>query len=417
MEIPTKYITPPENCTGCALCANVCSKNAIRMIWSKDGFLVPTVDTQACVNCGLCVKMCPAQPGGMRDEQYHDDIASVVAYGGWNKDATTLQHSSSGGVFSALAAKIYAAGGCVFGVVWQDKETAVFAKAENMEQLAPMRGSKYTQAMPGGVYREVKAELQKGRQVLFTGTACQVHALKKYLRKPYDNLLTFDIVCHGVPSRKLLQLYIEHCENESNKEVQQLNFRVKKGNWLRYQVQKLYKDGTTQEDVSGNDLFMHLFIGDKMLNKCCYNCPHAHLPRPGDMTLGDYWGVQNLHPDWPIKEGIGSLIANTEKGKTILASLAAEAKITLHIEPFANLFKGQARSYLRGDYHEIPKDRDAALVALSSSPLLDVHREFYNKLKIGPFSMQRESVLHKLILFPRRVISFAYRKTKQLFKH
>lgn len=417
MEIPTKYITPPENCTGCALCANVCSKNAIRMVWSKDGFLVPTVDTQACVNCGLCVKMCPAQPGVMANEKYSDNLETVVAYGGWNADSETHANSSSGGVFSTLAEKVFSTGGCVFGVIWKDKETAAFSKAENMEQIVPMRGSKYTQAMPGGVYREVKAELQKGRQVLFTGTACQVHALKKYLRKPYDNLLTFDIVCHGVPSRKLLQAYVKHYEDKAKKEIQQVNFRVKKGDWLRYQVQKQYKDGTTLEDVSGNDLFMHLFIGDKMLNKCCYNCPHAHLPRPGDMTLGDYWGVQNLHPDWPIKEGIGSLIANTDKGKTILESLAAEAKITLHKEPFANLFKGQARSYLRGDYHEIPKDRDAALVALSSSLLLDVHREFYNKLQIGPFSLQRGSVLHKLILFPRRVISFAYRTTKQLFKH
>lgn len=387
------------------------------MVWSKTGFLVPEVDTQACVNCGLCVKMCPAQPGRMVAEQYHDDIASVIAYGGWNKESTTLQHSSSGGVFSALAERIFAAGGCVFGVVWRDKVTAVFSKAENMEQLAPMRGSKYTQALPGEVYRDVKAELQKGRQVLFSGTACQVHALKKYLRKSYDNLFTFDIVCHGVPSRNLLQSYIEHFESDSHKELQQINFRVKKGNWLHYQVQKQYKDGTTQEEVSGNDLFMHLFIGDKMLNQCCYNCPHAHLPRPGDLTLGDYWGVQNLHPDWPINEGIGSLIANTEKGKSVLESLAEKDKITLHKEPFSNLYKGQARSYLRGDYHEIPKDRDAALVALSSSPLLDVYREFYNKLQIGPFSLQRGSVLHKLMLFPRRVVAFAYRKIKQLFNH
>ena len=135
------------------------------------------------------------------------------------------------------------------------------------------------------------------------------------------------------------------------------------------------------------------------------------------MTLGDYWGVQNLHPDWPLKEGIGSLIANTEKGKNTLENLASEAKITLHKEPFSNLYKGQARSYLRGENHVIPSDRDAALAALSTSPLLEVHREFYLKIKFGPFTLCRGSMSHKLLMFPRRVASFVYRKIKQLFKH
>ena len=133
----SNYITPPDNCTGCGLCANVCSKNAIRMIWSKDGFLIPEVDTQACVNCGLCVKMCPAQADAIKEEQYHDEIEDVVAYGGWNNDTDTHQNSSSGGVFSALAKQVFAAGGCVFGVVWRDKETAVLIKLRAWRSLFP----------------------------------------------------------------------------------------------------------------------------------------------------------------------------------------------------------------------------------------------------------------------------------------
>ena len=203
------HITPPENCTGCGLCANVCSKNAIHMVWSKDGFLIPQVDAEACINCGLCVKQCIALE---ENPKFTDDIDNVVSYGGWNNNTEIHLKSSSGGIFTALAEHVIEQGGIVFGVVWKDKYTAIFDKTDSLEGLSRMRGSKYTQAIPGIVYKNVLAELKTGRQVLFSGTPCQVHALHKYLRKPFDNLLTIDIVCHGVPSHLILEKYI--AENE-----------------------------------------------------------------------------------------------------------------------------------------------------------------------------------------------------------
>ena len=400
-----KYITPPEKCTGCGLCANVCSKDAIRMEWSKEGFLVPQVDVSACVNCGLCVKMCPAQPGAMNNESYTDDIEAVVAYGGWNVDGDTHRNSSSGGVFSALAKQVFTAGGCVFGVVWKDKLTATFAKAENMVELEPMRGSKYTQAEPGNVYRDVKTELQKGRHVLFTGTACQVYALKKYLRRDYANLLTFDIVCHGVPSRKLLQAYVKHYEYVQGKELKEVYFRFKDDNWQGYNVQKRFIDGSVLNHVNSQDMFMNLFIGDYMLNKACYNCPHAHLPRPGDMTLGDYWGnLQAMHPEWPIKEGIGSLVANSDKGKAVLEKLSREGKITLHREPFINLYKGQMRSYLRDKNHIVPNDRAIVLTIIDTMPIEKLHNRYYNSIQLGPFIFKKNGFIDKSISRAKRII-------------
>ena len=414
MEIPN-HITPPDNCTGCGLCANVCSKDAIRMVWSNEGFLVPQVDTEACVNCGLCVKMCPPQPEAMSAESYHDDIDSVVAYGAWNNDEIMHQHSSSGGVFSALAENIFSTGGCVFGVVWKDKETATFAKAENMEQLASMRGSKYTQAVPNYVYREVKQELMCGRQVLFSGTACQVHALKKYLRKSYDNLLTFDIVCHGVPSRKLLQAYVKHYEKAEGKELKEIYFRFKDGNWQGYKVQKRFIDSSVLNHINSQDMFMNLFIGDKMLNKACYNCPHAHLPRPGDMTLGDYWGnLQAMHHEWPISDGIGSLVVNSEKGKSVLEKLADEGKITLHREPFRNLYNGQPRSYMRGEDAHISSQREEALQMMGQLPIFKVWNRFCNSVRIGPFHFQTNGFIYKTLIFPRRVLGYIMRKMERV---
>lgn len=413
----TNHITPPQNCTGCGLCANVCSKDAILMVWSKEGFLVPMVDTEACVNCGLCVKMCPAQPGAMDREVYADDIESVVAYGGWNCDDEIHCGSSSGGVFSALAEQVFTEGGCVFGVVWKDKVTATFTKAENMVELEPMRGSKYTQAEPENVYRDVKKELLKGRQVLFTGTACQVYALKKYLRRDYDNLLTFDIVCHGVPSRKLLQAYVKHYEQVGGKELKEIYFRFKDGNWQGYKVQKRFIDGTVLNHVNSQDMFMNLFIGDKMLNKACYNCPHAHLPRPGDMTLGDYWGnLQALHPDWPISDGIGSLVANSEKGKAVLENLASEGKISLHREPFLNLYNGQPRSYLRGEDALIPTQRNEVLQMIEQQSITKVFNRYCNSVKFGPFLLLVDGFIYKILIFPWRVCRYIIRKMKDVKK-
>ena len=381
-----KYIYPPESCTGCALCANVCNKDAICMDWSDEGFLEPKVNTDACINCGLCVKKCPVQDGAMDADQYHDDINNVIAYGGWNNEADTHEKSSSGGIFSALAAKVFAVGGCVFGGGWKNNVTAVFGKAENMEQLAPMRGSKYTQAVPEYVYREVKKELKRGRQVLFTGTACQVYALKKYLRNPYDNLLTVDIVCHGVPSRKLLQSYVKYYERKQGKEIKEVYFRFKDGNWHNYKVQKRFADGTALNNENGQDLFMRLFIGDAMLNKACYNCPHAHFPRPADMTLGDYWGdLQSRHPSWTISLGVGSIIANNEKGRRVLEALADDKQISLHREMFIDLYRGQPRSYLRESAHAMPLFRSAALAALSKMSIDKVFILYHDSIILGPF--------------------------------
>ncbi len=159
------------------------------------------------------------------------------------------------------------------------------------------------------------------------------------------------------------------------------------------------------------------FIGDKMLNKCCYNCPHARLPRPGDLTLGDYWGdLQSLHPDWPIKDGIGSLVANSEKGQTVLESLAKEGKISLHREAFLNLYNGQPRSYLREQGHDIPKAREAALSALENYPLEKVYDLFCNRTKIGPFHFRTSGILYKMFIWHVHFLRYVIRKMFSLAK-
>ncbi len=356
----SSLIVTPPNCTGCGLCANLCSQDAISMEWSQEGFLIPTVDEARCIECGLCIKRCVALEAPLN---HQDELDSVEAYGAWNLDEAIQLSSSSGGIFTALAEQVFSQSGCVYGVIWQDKETASFTKAENSAQLAAMRGSKYTPALPDYVYRDVRDELKAGRHVLFAGTPCQVYALKKFLRKDAPHLLTLDIVCHGVPSRLILQKYIQEDEERTGKAIERIFFRDKRTSWNNYSVTRHYSDGTSDTCTHSRDSFMRMFLSDGALNRACYNCPFAHLPRPGDISAGDYWGVQNVHPNWPISKGISSVIANSEKGKAALRSLAENKTVNLQEDAFTNLYAGQPRSYLRQDA-QIAPNRPYAMAAL-----------------------------------------------------
>ncbi|MGN0865618.1 MAG: 4Fe-4S dicluster domain-containing protein [Akkermansia sp.] len=199
-----------QDCIGCAACQNVCSRDAIRLVDDTDGFLKPLIDEASCVGCRACEHICPIWKREGSLCQSEDKIPQPSFYFGWHRDEHLRYQSSSGGFFTALAQYVLDRGGCVFGVVMEGGKHPRFAMAENLEELAPMRGSKYVQARADGVYRDVRAQLKTGRLVLFSGTPCQVGALYQVLRSRPCNLLTMDIVCHGVPSFHLFRRYLEH---------------------------------------------------------------------------------------------------------------------------------------------------------------------------------------------------------------
>lgn len=405
------HITAPDNCTGCALCSNVCSKEAIRMVWSEEGFLVPSVDVDKCVECGACVKNCPAQEENIAKLQYTDDVNSVEAYGAWNQNEAVQESSSSGGVFTALAEQVIESGGCVFGVVWRDKLTAVFSRAETVEQLASMRGAKYTHANADGVYREVRAELLSGRRVLFSGTPCQVHALRKYLRKDYENLLTIDIVCHGIPSHLILEKYIELWEQKAGKDIRQISFRDKPEGWSKYHVTRHYVDGSSSSTEHHIDVYMKSFLCDRALNKACYSCPYAHIPRQGDITLGDYWGVAHYHPDWPLGKGISAVLAGSVRGKTALQDV--DRKLRLHPEPFAKIYAGQRVCYVH-PVKNVPESRALLLKKIKEWTFDELFEKIINIRQIGPLRIRSDGKINKMLNLAIRVFAALERRVKRL---
>ena len=314
------------------------------MVWNQYGFLEPEVNTDTCIDCGMCLRQCPALEETHKEDKNNNTPA---AYGAWMKDEDIiLRQSSSGGIFTVLARSILNEGGIVFGVVWQNPDTAVFTTAETEDELAEMRGSKYVQAIVGNIYRQVKQELQKGRKVLFSGMPCQVYALKKYLKTPQENLLTVDIFCHGVPSRLILQKYIQEEEARQNNKAIKIAMREKTEGWRQgyFHMALYYSDGSRNSYRANEDSFIQLFMSDIMLNNSCYQCPHRSNRRPGDLSICDYWGVTLYHPEWPQHQGISGITVNTTKGEKILNTI--KEQLVIHPTNYEHIIKHQCEQIM-----------------------------------------------------------------------
>ena len=196
-----------HTCTGCSACRNICPHNSISIKPDKDGFIMPVVDSDLCVECKLCEKACPIVNGV---NFKHQEVKRAFAF--W--DNKTRTKSSSGGAFSAIARNVIEKGGVVFGAAWKDGFKCVHIKCETIDGLEAIRGSKYLQSDIGLTFSEARSALKEDRYVLFTGTPCQIAGLRSFLLKPYEKLITVDIVCHGVPSNQLFCNYIDKLKSE-----------------------------------------------------------------------------------------------------------------------------------------------------------------------------------------------------------
>lgn len=360
-------LAPSDKCTGCGACANVCSRGAISMQWNEEGFLSPVVDEKLCVNCGACSKTCPVLDA---TERYsHKPYAYANVYGGWHKDKGKRVASSSGGVFTALAEAVIGKGGVVFGVEQHHDLTAGFTRVDTIEDLARLRGSKYTQAKVGHVYKEVRAALNAEKRVLFSGTPCQVVALLSYLRKPHPQLITCAVACHGVPTRHLYDSYLSYMRTQAGAPISCAEFRVKDPNWLNYSLRlgysvKLPPTLTTHK----RDMYMRGFLSDGCLNQACYTC-NWNIPHRSDITLADYWGVPLTHPEWKNEEGVSFVYANTEEGQKLLDECAADLELVKESPKNHNVARSYNGGLSRRSHLHRPLRRERIIKDLQTLPL------------------------------------------------
>ena len=305
-----------EDCTGCTACASICPVNAIEMKPDHEGFLRPVVG-EGCILCRRCEGVCPALTQLVKGPD------PDCAYGVWNKDDQVRSGSSSGGVFSLLAGHVLDQGGVVFGAAFDGYMTVRHTCAATAEELAPMRGSKYVQSDLGETFRQVKAQLEEGRQVLFTGLACQVDGLKHYLGRDYDNLLTCDLVCNGVPSPAVFQAYLKQRAVEHGAPVTRLRFRDKTHGWSHSHMTVRFADGASTTTPLHRTTFGRGFGMQLFLRPVCSKCRYTSVSRPADLTLGDFWGLDpKLKLPTEREKGVSLVLVNSAKGQKAFDALA-----------------------------------------------------------------------------------------------
>ncbi len=352
-----------DRCTGCGACSSGCPKGAIRMAPDREGFLYPEV-TDGCVQCGHCTHVCPVQK-----QREHRTAPQVFAV--WSRDESVRQASTCGGAFSALAEYVLEGGGVVFGAALDENLRVVHTAVKNVHDLSRLRGMKPVQSDTGDAYQQVRLYLDQGRQVLFSGTPCQVDGLYRYLGEHPERLLTCDVACGGVCSpgvwaqlvksmayvKQHRPTAVEFCGKLTGD--RERRFRVKFEGGGRY-------DAPMGKCELGRGIARRLFM-----RPACHRCAYATTDRPGDVTLGDFSGG-SFAPE-EKKSGVSMLLINTAKGAQVFDMLPLERQ------------------------HRTLEEAEACCAALREPPMAPAEREkFFHAMEQLPFQQVRARFLSAL---------------------
>lgn len=303
-----------EDCTGCSACYNVCPKNCIKMEADDEGFIYPIVNIENCINCNKCNKVCPIiNPYEKRDKHQH-------AFAAINFNNKIRLKSSSGGIFYAISDFILQQNGIIYGAAFDKKWNVFHTHAQNKEQLLKLMGSKYIQSNINTTYDEIKRELKSGRKVLFCGTSCQVSGLNHFLAKEYENLLTLELLCHGVSSYKIWNNFLRDFLKKIHlniTDVTEISFRNKSPNTIDYQFSIKDNHGNVYQDFFYNIPYMRAFLSNLILRPSCYNCKSKKYKSKGDLLIGDLWNKYDKNP-YNNSQGTSIIIVNSHKGDRIL---------------------------------------------------------------------------------------------------
>lgn len=339
-----------KNCCGCQACVNACPVNAIKMVENHEGFKYPLINKEKCIHCNKCNTVCQI-------EHENEHAAQGVFYAAINRSSNDLMKSSSGGMFLAIARYIVEKEGYIAGCIFDDSIIAKHVVSNDISIVEKMCGSKYVQSNIGDTYKEIKCLLENGHMVLFTGTPCQVHGLLLFLRKPYCNLITIDLICHGIPSPLLWQRHKDWMEKKKNKKIVFYNFRDKtKSGWsLNYYCR--FNDSSTITGISNLDPYYTDFLRGKNYRECCYECKYATPIRCSDITIGDYWGGEQLHENLKTTKGLSLLIVNSEKAKRIIDEIkdsieVEETNVEYALKTNTQLVKPTIRLPIRDQYYQ-----------------------------------------------------------------
>lgn len=315
-------IKEKQKCSGCSACMNICPINCITMKPDEEGFIYPNVDESKCINCNLCISTCPFVSELMETlfavEQPH-------AYALYHKNEGIREQSTSGGAFTAICETLSNNNDCViFGAGYNDTLDVCHSYVTNILEIGKFRKSKYVQSKIGFSFLQVKELLNDGKNVLFSGTPCQIAGLKALLGSPYKNLITVDLVCHGVPSPILFNIYKKFLEEKFKDTIVNIDFRSKRNaGWENSKICIYFKKRKPYERYSKtmDDPFMNAFLSGLSLRPSCRPCLFAKTFRVSDFTIGDFWGIEFIKPNLDDNKGLSLVLVNTQKGKDFFKSI------------------------------------------------------------------------------------------------
>lgn len=383
-------ISDKKECCGCTACMQSCPKHCIFLEKDTEGFLYPKVDTDTCVNCGLCEKVCPV---------LHpvSSTKAPLVYAGINNDTNIRLQSSSGGIFTLIAEQILQKNGVVFGACFDEQWNVVHRYTETKEGFSRFRGSKYVQSHLGDSFLQTKRFLDEGREVLFSGTPCQIAGLKNFLRKSYQNLLTVDVVCHGVPSPKVWQKYLHesvckayHIRQGSPfslaDKIMNISFRSKEKGWKEFCMSIVYKNRKKEVIPFYDDTYMNVFLSDLSLRPSCYACSAKLHHVQSDITLADFWGIDRLHSEMDDDKGCSLILVHNAHALSLLKSLDCqlqEQKLDEAIDFNPTIIHSVKEPVNRNFFYMILDKTNFAFsykVSTSSSLLMRIIRKIYRQL-------------------------------------
>ena len=300
-----------DACTGCGACVSACPTKALHMRADEEGFLRPEVDEKMCVHCGLCHRKC--QVYSLREK-----IPFGQKYYGVKNNDENRRESSSGGVFKAVAEQIINMGGVVCAAQMDKDFRVSHSFAFNLKDIINMQRTYYVQSITWPVLKQIEAYLKEGKYVLFVGTPCQVEGVRLFIGKEYENLITVDIVCHGVPSPLVFSTFIDYLKGKGS--LQDYRFRDKELGWEGYTVSAVI-DGKKIANSLWLESFNKMFTHNLINRPSCSMCQYTNYNRPGDITIGDFWGIDKIDSNYKDDLGISLVIVNSDKGQRVFDKL------------------------------------------------------------------------------------------------
>ena len=401
----------PQSCTLCMACVNICHQAAIALTTDENGYEKIHIDSEKCIDCGLCTKVCNRREAVVRNNP-------LTCFAAQATDKERLMGSASGGAFQTIARYVLCNGGVCYGSegkIYQGQYTATHVRIDTPDDLYRILNSKYIPSIIGDSYKQAKADLQKGLFVLFCGTPCQIQGLKAYLGTDYDNLLTTDLICHGVASTQIFGDYIGELEKRDNITVVDYQFRDKSVSWGTNFCYSYYKNSNTSKKVKVRHCpreassYMINYLKGNIFRENCYDCALSCSERVSDFTLGDYWEIETEHPEFVtqskpsivLRQGVSCILVNTQKAADFIGNISSEMILReVTFESVASHNGNLRRSSKRG------RSRDAFLESYRQYGYSSVEDQYRKKVSGKMVVYNLKNMLKSRL--PDRVRIFIY---------